>query len=105
MNPKWIEGMKNHGYKGAGDFSKYIDHMFAWDCTSNVIDDWMYEKIAEKYVFDKDMEQFFKENNPYALMNITERLLEAIEREKWNADEEMKEKLRKKYLDIEGMIE
>ena len=38
-------------------------------------------------------------------MNITERLLEAIEREKWNADEEMKEKLRKKYLDIEGMIE
>ena len=105
MNPKWIEGMKNHGYKGAGDFSKYIDHMFAWDCTSNVIDDWMYEKIAEKYVFDKEMEQFFKENNPYALMNITERLLEAIEREKWNADEEMKEKLRKKYLDIEGMIE
>jgi cobaltochelatase CobN len=65
----------------------------------------MYEKIAEKYVFDKEMEEFFKENNPYALMNIAERLLEAIEREKWNADEKMKEKLRKKYLDIEGMIE
>ncbi|AEH06780.1 cobaltochelatase subunit CobN [Methanothermococcus okinawensis] len=105
LNPKWIEGLKKHGYKGAGDFSKYIDHMFAWDCTSNIIDDWMYEKIAEKYVFDKEMEEFFKENNPYALMNITERLLEAIEREKWNVNNEMKEKLRKKYLDIEGMIE
>ncbi|WP_292459492.1 cobaltochelatase subunit CobN [Methanothermococcus sp.] len=105
LNPKWIEGMKKHGYKGAGDFSKYIDHIFAWDCTSNIVDDWMYEEIAKKYVFDKEMEEFFKENNPYALMNITERLLEAIEREKWNADEEMKEKLRKKYLDIEGMIE
>ena len=51
------------------------------------------------------MEEFFKENNPYALMNITERLLEAIERGKWNTGEEIKEKLRKKYLDIEGMIE
>ncbi len=105
LNPKWIEGMKKHGYKGAGDFSKYIDHIFAWDCTSNIVDDWMYEKISEKYVFDKEMEEFFKENNPYALMNIVERLLEAIERNKWNADEEIKEKLRKKYLDIEGMIE
>ncbi|AIJ05843.1 Cobaltochelatase/Magnesium chelatase [Methanocaldococcus bathoardescens] len=105
MNPKWIEGMKRHGYKGAADFSKYIDHMFAWDATSGIIDDWMYEKIAEKYVFDKEMEEFFKENNPYALLNIAERLLEAIERGMWKADEEMKEKLRKKYLEIEGMIE
>lgn len=105
LNPKWIDGLKKHGYKGAGDFSKYIDHIFAWDCTSNIVDDWMYEKISEKYVFDKEMGEFFKENNPYALMNITERLLEAIERGKWNADEEVKEKLRKKYLDIEGMIE
>ncbi len=105
MNPKWIEGLKKHGYKGASDFSKYIDHMFQWDATSNIIDDWMYQKIAEKYVFDKEMEKFFKENNPYALLNITERLLEAIERGMWKADEETKEKLRKKYLEIEGMIE
>lgn len=65
----------------------------------------MYDKIAEQYVFNKDMEEFFKENNPYALLNITERLLEAIERGKWNADKKMKDKLRKKYLDIEGLVE
>ncbi|MBW9222630.1 cobaltochelatase subunit CobN [Methanothermococcus sp. SCGC AD-155-C09] len=105
LNPKWIEGMKKHGYKGGGDFSKYVDHIFAWDCTSNIIEDWMYEEIAKRYVFDREMEDFFRKNNPYALMNITERLLEAIGRGKWKASEEMEEKLRKKYLDIEGMIE
>lgn len=105
MNPKWIKGMKRHGYKGAADFSKYIDNIFAWDCTSNIIDDWMYEEIANRYVFDKDMEEFFRKNNPYALMNIIERLLEAIERGKWKACKEMKEKLRRKYLEIEGMVE
>ncbi|ENN96255.1 cobaltochelatase [Methanocaldococcus villosus KIN24-T80] len=105
LNPKWINGLKRHGYKGASDFSKYIDHIFQWDATSDIVEDWMYEKIAEKYVFDKKMEEFFKENNPYALLNITERLLEAIERGLWKADDEMKEKLRKKYLEIEGMIE
>jgi len=105
LNPKWIEGMKRHGYKGAADFSKYIDNIFAWDCTSNIIDDWMYQEIANNYVFNREMEEFFRKNNPYALMNITERLLEAIERGKWKASEEMKEKLRRKYLEIEGMVE
>lgn len=105
MNPKWIEEMKKHGYKGAEYFSKYVDHIFQWDATSDIIEDWMYQGIAEKYVFDEDMRKFFKENNPYALMNIAERLLEAIQREMWNADEETKEKLRKIYLETEAELE
>jgi len=106
LNPKWIEGMKRHGYKGAGDFSKYVDHMFGWDATSNIIDDWMYDEIAEKYVFDKDMNEFFKENNSYALMNITERLIEAMDRGMWKpSDKGMEDRLKVKYLEIEGVIE
>ena len=105
MNPKWIEEMKKHGYKGAEYFSKYVDHIFQWDATSDIIEDWMYQGIAEKYVFDEDMREFFRKNNPYALMNIAERLLEAIQREMWNADEGTKEKLRKIYLETEAELE
>ncbi|WP_202319111.1 cobaltochelatase subunit CobN [Archaeoglobus neptunius] len=105
MNPKWINEMKKHGYKGAGDFSKYIDHIFQWDATSDIIDDWMYEGIAERYIFDKEMQDFFRENNPHALMNIAERLFEAIQRGMWRADEETKERLRKIYLKMEGELE
>lgn len=105
MNPKWIEEMKKHGYKGAEYFSKYVDHIFQWDATSEIIEDWMYQGIAEKYVFDEKMQEFFRKNNPYALMNIAERLLEAIQRGMWNADEETKEKLRKIYLEMEAELE
>ncbi len=105
MNPKWIEEIKKHGYKGAEYFSKYVDHIFQWDATSDIIEDWMYQGIAEKYVFDERMHEFFKTNNPYALMNIAERLLEAIQRGMWNADEETKERLRKLYLEMEAELE
>jgi cobaltochelatase CobN len=43
--------------------------------------------------------------NPYALQNMTERLLEAIQRELWNASDEMKEELQQIYLDIDAFLE
>jgi len=105
INPKWMEGMKKHGYHGAGDFSKYIDHIFFWEATSQIIEDWMFEEVAETYVFSEEMREFFEEHNPYALMNIIEKLLEAIERGLWEADEKMKEKLKRAYLQMEATIE
>ena len=105
LNPKWIESMKRHGYKGAGDFSRMVDVAFGWDATAEVLEDWMYEALAEKYALDRDMQDWLKEVNPFALQNITERLLEAIERGMWNATDEMKQELQDIYLDIEGTLE
>ena len=105
LNPKWIESMKRHGYKGAGDLSRAVDIAFGWDATAEVLEDWMYEELARKYALDKDMQQWFKEVNPYALQNIAERLLEAIKRGMWQAEEKMKQELQNIYLDIEGILE
>jgi len=105
LNPKWIESMKRHGYKGASDLSGVVDFAFGWDATAEVLEDWMYEELAKKYALDKEMQEWLKEVNPYALQNIAERLLEAIERGMWQATEEMKEELRQIYLDIEGVLE
>jgi cobaltochelatase CobN len=65
----------------------------------------MWEGIANKYALDKDMQEWLKEVNPYALQNITERLLEAIERGMWHASEDMKKQLQQLYLQIEGLLE
>ncbi|MDQ1283142.1 MAG: Cobaltochelatase, CobN subunit, partial [Euryarchaeota archaeon] len=105
LNPKWIESMQRHGYKGAGDMSRMVDIAFGWDATAEVLEDWMYEELANKYALDKQMQEWLKDVNPHALLNISERLLEAIDRDMWNATDEMKQKLRDKYLEIEGMIE
>jgi len=105
LNPKYIEGMKRHGYKGASDLSRCVDYVMGWDATVDVVEDWMYEDLAYKYVLDEKMQEWLKEVNPYALQNMTERLLEAIERGLWNASEEMKRELQQLYLQIEGLLE
>ncbi len=104
-NPKWIEGLKNHGYRGAKQISAMVDITFGWDATTNVIDDWMYDAIANRYAFDKETTDWMKEVNPWALQNVAERLLEANQRGMWHASEESVEKLKKIYLEMEGNLE
>lgn len=105
VNPKYIQGMKKFGYKGAGDLATYVDNCFQWDATSAVMEDWMYEKFAEKYALDKDMQKWFNEVNPWALKRVAEVLLEAEQRNLWTAKEATKEELQRLLLDVEGEIE
>ncbi|MCL1976627.1 MAG: cobaltochelatase subunit CobN [Candidatus Bathyarchaeota archaeon] len=105
LNPKFIEGMKKHGYQGAAELSRNMDFVFGWDATVEVVEDWMYADIAKKYVFDKEMQQWFKDVNPYALQNMVERLLEAINRDMWQASDDVTKELQKLYLEIEGLLE
>ncbi len=105
LNPKWIAGMKRHGYKGAGDLAEAVDYCFQWDATSDLLEDWQYAEMAKTYAFDPAMQDFFRKHNPYALQSIAERLLEAIRRGQWQnpgADEKALEAL---FLDAEGEIE
>lgn len=105
LNPKWLEGLKRHGYKGAGDISKVMDILIGWDATADVMEDWMYERVAQKYALDAQMQQWLKSVNPYALQNILDKLLETIQRGMWNTSDEMKQKLQQAYLSVEGDIE
>lgn len=105
LNPKWIEGLKEHGYKGAGDLSKAMDIIFGWDATASVIDDYMYRRFAEKVPLNKDIQDWMKEVNPYALQNILDKLLEAAKRQMWQPDEALLQKMQEAFLDAEGEIE
>ncbi|MDR2461260.1 MAG: cobaltochelatase subunit CobN [Deltaproteobacteria bacterium] len=105
VNPKWLEGLKRHGYKGAGDISHMVDVMFGWDATADVMEDWMYQKVAQTYALDGAMKEWMEKVNPYARQNILDRLLEAIARGMWNADEAMRQRLQDEYLEIEGRLE
>jgi len=105
LNPKFIGGLKEHGYRGAAEMANVVEYTMAWGATSDVAEDWMYEGLADKYLFDKDTQEWMKEVNPYALMNILNRLHEAIERGLWDATDEYKEKLRDLYLEMESRIE
>ena len=105
LNPKWIEGMKRHGYKGAGDMSKNVDWTIMWDATSGILEDWQYERLAETYALDPAMQKFFQEHNPDALHHISEHLLDAVARGMWQSPGDFKERLEEVLLQAEGDIE
>ncbi len=106
VNPKWIDSMKRHGYKGAFELAATVDYMFGYDATAQVIEDWMYEDVTESYVLDPETQQFFQQSNPWALKGIVERLLEAMERGLWeDPSPEMREKLQQLYLELEADLE
>jgi cobaltochelatase CobN len=54
---------------------------------------------------DDSMQEWLKEVSPYALQNMVARFLEAITRGMRDATEEMRNKLQKLYLEIEGLLE
>lgn len=106
VNPKWMQSMQRHGYKGAFELAATVDYMFGYDATAQVIEDWMYEDVTEEYVLNPEMQEFFRQSNPWALRGIVERLLEAIQRGMWeDPPPEMLEQLRQMYLDLETDIE
>jgi cobaltochelatase CobN len=105
LNPKWIEGMKRHGYKGAGDISRQVGTVYGWEATTQEVDDRIFDDITRTFVLDAEMRQFFADENPWALEEIGRRLLEAHERGLWDADPDVLEGLRAAYLEMEGWIE
>ncbi|MEJ7633129.1 MAG: cobaltochelatase subunit CobN, partial [Rubrobacteraceae bacterium] len=105
-NPKWIEAMQRHGYKGAFELSATVDYLFGYDATTGVVEDWMYRDVTRKYVLDESVRDFMQESNPWALRAISERLMEAVERGLWTEpDPEDLEALKQVYLENEGMLE
>ncbi|MFA5221803.1 MAG: cobaltochelatase subunit CobN [Methanoregula sp.] len=105
LNPKWIEGMKVHGYKGASDIMKRVTRVYGWSASTQEVDNWIFDDIATTFVNNKEMRGFFEKNNPHALEEITRRLLEANQRSLWDADPVVLEDLKKNYLEIESWME
>jgi cobaltochelatase CobN len=105
-NPRWIASMMRHGYKGAFELSATVDYLFGYDATAGVVEDWMYETLAEKYVLDADVGAFMRRSNPWALRAVAERLLEAADRGLWEEPRvDTVEALRGAYLELEGELE
>lgn len=105
LNPKYIEGMKRHGYRGAAELVNVTEYAFAWGATSDIMEDWMYDGIAEKYVLNEDMREWLKDENPFAMLEMLNRLQEAISRGMWDASPEMRERLKKAFIEAEERVE
>ncbi|MDP3178484.1 MAG: cobaltochelatase subunit CobN, partial [Spirochaetaceae bacterium] len=106
VNPKWLESIKRHGYKGALEVAATVDYLFGYDATAQVVQDWQYEQVAQFYLLDEAMTKFFEQSNPWARRDIAERLLEAMQRGMWaSPNPETKAQIESAFLAAEGDIE
>lgn len=83
VNPKWINGVKRHGYKGAFEMAATLDYMFAFAATAQCVRDHHFDAVFDAFIMDDDTFAFLKENNPAALKEMLERFQEAQDRNLW----------------------
>ncbi len=85
LNPSWIDGMKQHGYKGAFEMGASLDYLFAYDAATDLVPDWCYKALYEHWLENKAVQDFLSDKNPWVLRDMAERLLEAANRGMWNS--------------------
>ena len=105
LNPKWISAMREHGYKGAFEMAASVDYLFAYDATTNLIDDYQYALVSDALVFDPENQRFLNEHNPHALEEMAERLLEATQRNLWQNDDGYAKRLQNLLLSLDEQRE
>ena len=106
LNPRWLEAMRRHGYKGAFEMAATVDYFFGYDATCDVATDAQYQDLAEQMLLNPTQQEFFRQHNPQALRDATQRLLEAHERQLWEeAPSELIEDLRGQLLQLQGDLE
>ena len=82
-NPKWIEGMMQHGYKGAFEIAATVDYLFAFAATTDAVGDHHFDALYEAYLADEQVREFMGKANPAALAETAAKFLEAQERGLW----------------------
>jgi cobaltochelatase CobN len=99
VNPKWIEGVKRHGYKGAFEMAATLDYLFAFSATTGAVQNHHFDMIEAAFIGDEETKTFINEHNPSALLEMAGRFKEAINRKMWVP------KSNSAYLRIDNILE
>jgi magnesium chelatase subunit H len=105
LNPKWYEGLLKHGYEGVREIEAHVTNTMGWSATTGDVAPWVYERIADIYVLDKEMRDRMAHLNPTASAKIANRLIEAQERRYWSPSADVLDALRRAGDELEDRIE
>ncbi len=105
LNPKWYEGMLNHGFRGVAEIESHVTNTFGWSATADAVDEWVYTEVAETFVLDERMLERLSNLNPHSARSLVARLLEAEGRGFWKVEPEVLGRLREIFSTLEDRIE
>jgi magnesium chelatase subunit H len=86
LNPKWYEGMLEHGYEGVRQIEVHLTNTMGWSATTGQVQPWVYKQLTETFVLDPAMRERLAKLNPTASLKVANRLLEASHRNYWQPD-------------------
>jgi magnesium chelatase subunit H len=105
LNPKWYEGMLEHGYEGVRQIEHSVTNTMGWSATTQQVAPWVYQQITQTFVLDKAMRERLSKLNPVASAKVAHRLLEAHERQYWTPDEATLRALREAGDELDDRVE
>jgi len=103
-HPNWVKEMQKEGYSGTLKMLDVVNNFWGWQTMDkNIVRNDQWQEFHETYVKDKYKQgtrEWFEKSNPTALAQITERMIEAIRKDYWQADEQTKRELVEVYQEI-----
>jgi magnesium chelatase subunit H len=105
LNPKWYEGMLEHGYEGVRQIETHVTNTMGWSATTGEVQPWVYQQITETFILDDKMRARLAQLNPSASAKVANRLLEASDRKYWQPDAGMLAALRSASEELEDRLE
>ena len=105
LNPKWFEGMLEHGYEGVRQIEVHVTNTMGWSATTGQVQPWVYKQLTETFMLDPEMRERLAKLNPTASARVANRLIEASERNYWQPDAATLEALRRAGDELEDRLE
>jgi magnesium chelatase subunit H len=105
LNPKWYEGMLQHGHEGVRHIECHLTNTMGWSATTGQVEPWVYQQFTETYVLDEAMRRRLADLNPKAAAKVVNRLLEAHRRDFWKPDAATLDALERAGEEIEDRLE
>lgn len=105
LNPKWYEGMLQHGYEGVRQIEVHLTNTMGWSATTGQVQPWVYQQLTETFMLDPAMRDRLARLNPTASAKVASRLLEASERQYWQPDAATLDALRRAGEELEDRLE
>ncbi len=105
LNPKWFEGMLEHGYEGVRQIEVHITNTMGWSATTGQVQPWVYQQLTETFMLDPAMRERLARLNPTASAKVANRLIEAFERKYWAPNAQTLEALRRAGEELEDRLE
>ncbi|MGL5630795.1 MAG: cobaltochelatase subunit CobN [Azovibrio sp.] len=104
FHPGYIQGLMQEGYSGTLQVLDGVNNFWGWQATAReVVRDDQWQEFVDVYVRDKHklgLKDWFEKENPHALAQSIERMVEAARQGYWQADPETLAELKQRYREL-----